>query len=86
MTQIGQNMMLVKSVFRNVNSFTLIPVSLDSPYTEAMFDPASGILAVISKVMKQSYHMVPKLNDDGEPIRLKTPNQQTGKTVKEKIG
>ena len=83
MTQIGQNMMLVKSVFRNVNSFTLIPVSLDSPYTEAMFDPASGILAVISKVMKQSYHMVPKLNDDGEPIRLKTPNQQTGKTVKE---
>ena len=81
--QIGQNMMLVKSVFRNVNSFTLIPVSLDSPYTEAMFDPASGILAVISKVMKQSYHMVPKLDDNGQPIRLKTPNQQTGKTVKE---
>ena len=83
MTQIGQNMMLVNSTFRNTKSFTLIPVSLDSPYTEAMFDPASGILAVISKVMKQSYHMVPKLNDDGEPMRLKTPNQQTGKTVKE---
>ena len=27
--------------------------------------------------------MVPKLNDDGEPMRLKQPNQQTGKTVKE---
>ena len=81
--QIGQNMMLVNSTFRNAKSFTLIPVSMDSPYTEAMFDPASGILAVISKVMKQSYHMVPKLNDDGEPMRLKTPNQQTGKTVKE---
>lgn len=80
---IGQNMMLVNSSFRNAKSFTLIPVSMDSPYTEAMFDPASGILAVISKVMKQSYHMVPKLNDDGEPIRLKSPNQQTGKTVKE---
>ena len=83
MAQIGQNMMLVKSVFRNVNSFTLIPVSLDSPYTEAMFDPASGILAVISKVMKQSYHMVQKLDDNGDPQRLKAPNQQTGKTVKE---
>ena len=83
MTQIGQNMMLVNSTFRNAKSFTLIPVSMDSPYTESMFDPASGILAVISKVMKQSYHMVPKLNDDGEPMRLKTPNQQTGKTVKE---
>mgnify|MGYP001143203063 FL=1 len=58
-------------------------MSLDSPYTEAMFDPASGILAVISKVMKQSYHMVPKLDDDGQPQRLKNPNPQTGKTHKE---
>mgnify|MGYP003624612115 CR=1 FL=1 len=80
---IGQNMMLVNSSFRNAKSFTLIPVSADSPYVEAMFDPQSSILAVISKVMKQSYHMVPKLNDDGEPVRLKSPNQQTGKTVKE---
>ena len=83
MAQIGQNMMLVNSTFRNAKSFTLIPVSNDSPYVEAMFDPASGILAVISKVMKQSYHMVPKLDDNGEPMRLKTPNPQTGKTVKE---
>ena len=83
MATIGQNMMLVNSNFRGAKSFTLIPVSLDSPYTEAMFDPSSGILAVISKVMKQSYHMVPKLDDNGEPQRLKTPNQQTGKTVKE---
>ena len=83
MATIGQNMMLVNSNFRGAKSFTLIPVSMDSPYTEAMFDPSSGILAVISKVMKQSYHMVPKLDDNGEPQRLKTPNQQTGKTVKE---
>ena len=81
--QIGQNMMLVNSSFRNAKSFTLIPVSSDSPYVEAMFDPSSGILAVISKVMKQSYHMLPKLDDTGQPQRLKTPNQQTGKTFKE---
>jgi hypothetical protein len=80
---IGQNMMLVNSSFRNAKSFTLIPVSIDSPYVEAMFDPSSGILAVISKVMKQSYHMIPKLDDNGQPMRLKTPNPQTGKTVKE---
>ena len=83
MTQIGQNMMLVNSAFRNAKSFTLIPVSNDSPYVEAMFDPSSGVLAVISKVMKQSYHMVPKLDDTGQPERLKTPNAQTGKTHKE---
>ena len=80
---IGQNMMLVNSSFRNAKSFTLIPVSADSPYVEAMFDPQSSILAVISKVMKQSYHMVPKLDDDGQPQRLKNPNPQTGKTHKE---
>ena len=81
--QIGQTMMLINSSFRNAKSFTLIPVSNDSPYVEAMFDPTSSILAVISKVMKQSYHMVPRLSDSGEPIKLKMPNQQTGKTVKE---
>lgn len=27
--------------------------------------------------------MVPRLNDDGQPIRLKAPNMETGKTVKE---
>ena len=80
---IGQNMMLVTSSFRNAKSFTMIPVSNDSPYVEAMYDPASGILAVISKVMKQSYHMVAKLDEDGQPIRLKNPNPQTGTTVKE---
>jgi hypothetical protein len=36
MAQIGQNMMLVNSTFRNAKSFTLIPVSIDSPYTEAI--------------------------------------------------
>ena len=81
---IGQNMMLVNSSFRNAKSFTLIPVSNDSPYVEAMFDPTSSILAVISKVMKQSYHMVPRLDDErSNRIRLKNPNPQTGKTVKE---
>lgn len=80
---IGQNMMLVTSSFRNAKSFTMIPVSNDSPYVEAMYDPASGILAVISKVMKQSYHMVAKLDEDGQPMKLKNPNPQTGKTVKE---
>ena len=75
--------MLVNSVFRNARSFSLIPVSVDSPYVEAMFDPSSGILAVISKVSKQSFHMVPRLDDNGQPQRLKVPNKATGKTVKE---
>lgn len=83
MSNLGQNMMLINSAFRNAKSFSLLPVSEDSPYVEAMFDPSSGILAVISKVTKSSFHMLPKLDDNGQPQKLKVPNQQTGKTVKE---
>jgi len=80
---VGQNMMLISSAFRQVKSFSLIPVTDDCPYVEAMFDPTGSILAVITKVKKDSFHMVPRLNDDGQPIRLKAPNKETGKTVKE---
>jgi len=76
-------MMLVTSAFRGAKSFNLIPVSKEAPYIEAMFDPSSGILACIGTNSKQSFHMVPRLNDEGQPMRLKIPNKQTGKTVKE---
>ena len=75
--------MLVNSSFRGAKSFNLIPVSKEAPYIEAMFDPSSGILACIGVNNKQSFHMVPRLNDDGQPMRLKVPNKTTGKTVKE---
>lgn len=80
---LGNNMMLVNSVFRGARSFSLIPVSTDAPYVEAMFDPASSILAIIGKERKESFHMMPRLDDEGQPQRLKNPNMQTGKTVKE---
>ncbi len=80
---VGKNMMLITSPFRNMPSFSLIPVSTDTPFVEAMFDPSSGILAVISKVSKQSFHMVPRLDDNGQPQRLKVPNKETGKVHKE---
>ena len=79
----SKNMMLVNSSFRGAKSFNLIPVSKDAPYIEAMFDPSSGILACIGVNSKQSFHMVPRLDDKGQPIRLKVPNKATGKTVKE---
>jgi len=81
--QIGQNMMLISSVFRNVKSFSLMPVNDDCPYVEAMFDPSSGIIAVITKIRKQSFHMMPRLDESGQPQRLKAPNKETGKVHKE---
>ena len=77
---VGQNMMLISSAFRQVKSFSL---DSDCPYVEAMFDPTGGILAVITKVKKDSFHMVPRLDDNGQPSRLKAPNKETGKVNKE---
>jgi len=66
---LGKNMMLINSAFKNVKSFSLVPASMDCPYVEAMYDPTSGILAVISKNVKQSLHMVPVLDNNGNPIK-----------------
>ena len=79
----GNNMMLLTTTFRARKSFNLIPVTLDCPYVEAMYDPETKILACISKVHKQSYHMVPKLDDNGDPQRLKIGKREGGKTVRE---
>ncbi len=52
---IGQNMMLISSSFRNVKSFTLVPVTDDCVYVEAMYDPTAGILAVLTKTKNNHF-------------------------------
>jgi len=60
-------MLLINSAFKNVKSFSLIAVNKDCPFIEALFDPTSQVLAVITKEKKNTFHMVPKLNDVGTP-------------------
>lgn len=64
---IGKNMMLIESAFKNMKSFSMISVSKDCPYIEALYDPSSAVLAVITKEKKNTFHMVPKLKEDGNP-------------------
>jgi len=64
---IGKNMMLINSAFQNVKSFSLISVNKDCPYIEALFDPSSQVLAVITKEKKNTFHMVAKLTSAGAP-------------------
>ena len=74
MSKAGKNMILVNAPdFQSMEkSFKLVPITLDCPYVECMFSAKDKVLAVISKVMKQSYHMVPKLDDNGDPVKTKT--------------
>jgi hypothetical protein len=64
---IGGNMMLIESAFKNMKSFSMISVSKDCPYIEALYDPSSSVLAVITKEKKNTFHMVSKLKEDGSP-------------------
>ena len=58
--KIEKSMMLVKSSFGPMKSFKLMPVSNDCPFVECLFSPSEKIMVIISKVKKQSYHMVAK--------------------------
>ena len=75
--------MLVSGNWGPYDTFKLIPVSVDCPYIEAIFDPSSKILAIISKNLKEAYHMVPKLDDNGDEVQMKMGKRANGKGMKE---
>ena len=63
-------------------TFKLIPISIDCPYVEAIFDPGSKILAIISRIAKETYHMVDKLDDNGDPVKMKINRRADGSDTK----
>lgn len=77
-----QSMLIIKSSWNNNETFKLIPVTSSCPYIECLYDPESKVFVVISKDKKTSLHMLPKLDDNGDPQRLKTKSA-TGRMVKE---
>jgi len=66
------SMMIVTSNWAGMKSFSLMPVNNECPYVEAMYNPAAQTLAVIGKTKKDTFHMIPRLSDEGKPIHLKT--------------
>ena len=78
----GGNMYVVKSSWNEGETFSLIPVTDDCPYVECIFDPATKVFVIISKLSKTTLHMLPKLDENGDPSALKT-KRANGRTVKE---
>lgn len=75
-------MMLIRSSWNQAKTFKLIPILEDCPYNEAIYDPEQKILAVISKMSKDTLQMVPKFNDKGDVLYLKSP-RENGKSYAE---
>jgi hypothetical protein len=80
---IGKNMKIVTTYWGNDKSFKLMPVTLDCPYMEVIYDPTTDMLVVITRNMKENLQLVPKLDDDGNQIRALKP-KQNGRPWKEK--
>jgi len=79
----GENTMtLISSEWNGHSTFRMIPVSNDSPYVECIYDLTSGLFVIIGKVTKTTLHMLPKLDENGDPTTTKAlrPN---GRNVKE---
>jgi hypothetical protein len=66
-----------------MKSFKMIPINNDCPYVECLFSPKEKMLVVIGKFMKQSYHMVQRMDDNGDPIPVKGKPRTNGKDFKE---
>jgi hypothetical protein len=79
---IGANMLLIKSVWNEGETFKLLPLTLDCPYIEGIYDPGAKVLVMISRVSMSKLHMLPKLDDNGDPAPLKV-KRANGRTVKE---
>ena len=58
-------MLLVKSGFKNIPSFSLIPLSADCNYAEMIFDPIAKQLILFSKHIKESLHTIGVKDENG---------------------
>lgn len=79
----NNTMMLITSSWGPAKTFKLIPTTKECPYNECIFDVNTKVLAIISKESKESFHMMPKLTDTGDVMRLKLGKKENGKDYAE---
>jgi len=74
---VDPSMMLVTSNWGPSKTFKLMPINISSPFIEGIFNPAAKVLAVIGKEKKNVFHMVERLDENGDHrIRKGKPNKE----------
>lgn len=71
-----QNMLAYSTDWYGNKTFRLMPINNDCPFVEAIYDPTTKVLAIIGKTAMEKPIMLPKLNDKGQTIPLKTPDNR----------
>lgn len=75
-------MMLVQATWNDKQTFRMIPIADACPYVECIMDPDTKVFVIISKITKTTLHMLPKLDDNGDPMQAKT-KRANGRLVRE---
>ena len=70
------SMILINSSWQGGKTFKMIPSSIDCPYVEFIYDPNLKVLAIVGNIKKDVFHMVAKLNDDGDEVMRKSPGRK----------
>ena len=63
-----KSMILVQASWQESQTFRMVPISTECPYVECIFDPATKVFVVISKIKRTSLQMLPKLDEYGQPV------------------
>lgn len=81
-----QNMLLITTFWQDYETFKLMPISSNCPFIEVIYERHTEMLIVLNKHFKDNFHMVPKLNDNGdaEPLKPGAQPRRNGKPFKEK--
>ena len=77
-----KTMMLVQSTWQEKQTFRMIPIADSCPYVECIMDPETKVFVMISKITKQSLHMLPRMDDNGDPMFTKS-TRPNGRQIKE---
>lgn len=85
MTQVSSeaSMLLITSTWADKPTFKLMPITSSSLFVEGIYDIDSKVLVMITTVKKDSFHMVPHLNIDGDPTKASKGPRPNGKTYQE---
>lgn len=68
-----KNMMLITSTWKGGKTFKLIPTTSDTAFVEGIYDGGVKVLALVGNNKKDTFHMLPKIDPNGDNELRKTP-------------
>lgn len=80
---IGQNMWLHKGVWEGVDTFRMMPVTDDCPFSEVIYDIKLTMMLVLSKTSRENFQHVPLLDDQGQMIKIPKRTQKKASDASE---